>query len=510
MQGEMTDALLLPPDERLKLWQRLIEIIEEYVRGVEQVPVAPAASAAELRKMLARWDFATPTPATAALDFAAKNLWRHQVHAPHPRYYGLFNPAPTTMGIAADTLVAAFNPQLAAWSHSPFAAEVEQHLVRCLGGRFGYDPAKTEGTFTSGGAEANHTALAVALLRAFPEVGRRGLLALRSQPLLYMSPQAHDSFVKAARLTGLGTDAVREVAVDAALRMRADDLAARIAADRADGHAPFLVVATAGSTSAGAIDPIAALAEVTERERLWLHVDAAWGGAAALLPELRHVLTGIERASSITFDPHKWLSVPMGAGLFLTRHPGLLERAFRVAAGYMPHAVGQPQVADPFEHSMQWSRRFIGLKLFLSLAVAGWQGYEEAVRHQVAMGARLRRGLADHGWTVINDTPLPVVCFVHRGSGRTAPIEAVAGDVVASGEAWISTVHLESGMALRACITNYRTGPADVDALIASVGRSWERRSAGESGASDELDEPGGPDEPAESGASAESGLPNH
>jgi aromatic-L-amino-acid decarboxylase len=516
MQGEMTDALLLPQDHRQKLWQRLIETIEEYARGVDQAPVAPEVSAAELRKMLARWDFAAPATAAAALDFAAKNLWRYQVHAPHPRYYGLFNPAPTTMGIVADTLVAAFNPQLAAWSHSPFAAEVEQHLIRCLAGRFGYDPAKTEGTFTSGGAEANHTALAVALLRAFPEVGRRGLLALRSQPLLYLSPQAHDSFVKAARLTGLGTDAVREVAVDAALRMRADDLAARVAADRADGHAPFLVVATAGSTSAGAIDPIAAVAEVTERERLWLHVDAAWGGAAALLPELRQVLAGIERASSITFDAHKWLSVPMGAGLFLTRHPGLLERTFRVAAGYMPRAVGQPQVADPFEHSMQWSRRFIGLKLFLSLAVAGWQGYEEAVRHQVTMGGRLRRGLAEEGWTVINDTPLPVVCFVRRGGGRTAPIDAVAADVVASGEAWISTVHLESGTALRACITNYRTGPADVDALIASVGRAWKRRSAGDTGEQGTPGEAGksgasaDAGEAGEPGASADSGLPSH
>ena len=483
----MTDALLLPPEERQELWRRLIEAIETYVRDVGDAPVASPTNAAELRELLAGWDFSAPVAAGEALDFAVANLWRHQVHTPHPRYYGLFNPAPTTLGIAADALVAAFNPQLAAWSHSPFAAEVEQHLVRTLGGRFGYDPAKCEGSFTSGGAEANHTAIAVALLRAFPEVGRRGLLAVRSQPLLYLSPQAHDSFVKAARLTGLGTDAVREVAVDGAMRMRPDDLEARIAADRADGNAPFLVVATAGSTSAGVIDPIPALAEVTERERLWLHVDAAWGGAATLLPELRPALAGIERAASITFDAHKWLSVPMAAGMFLTRHPGVLERTFRVAAGYMPGqparsgTAPQPPVADPYAHSMQWSRRFIGLKLFLSLAVAGWQGYEESARRQVAMGERLRRGLAAQGWSVVNDTPLPIVCFArHDGArpGRPAPLEAVAADLVTSGEAWISTVQLESGTALRACITNYRTGPADVDALIASLGRAWERQLA--------------------------------
>jgi glutamate/tyrosine decarboxylase-like PLP-dependent enzyme len=485
MQREMTDSLLLPQEQREELWRRLIEAIETYVRGVGKAPVASQTNPAELRELLARWDFSAPVAAGQALDFAVANLWRHQVHTPHPRYFGLFNPAPTTLGIAADTLVAAFNPQLAAWSHSPFAAEVEQHLVRAMGGRFGYDPAKCEGTFTSGGAEANHTAIGVALLRAFPEVGRRGLLAVRSQPLLYLSPQAHDSFVKAARLTGLGTDAVREVAVDGALRMRPDDLAARIAADRADGHAPFLVIATAGSTSAGVIDPIPALAEVTERERLWLHVDAAWGGAAALLPELRPALAGIERAASVTFDAHKWLSVPMAAGMFLTRHPGVLERTFRVAAGYMPRAAAQPgtpdPIADPYAHSMQWSRRFIGLKLFLSLAVAGWQGYEDAARHQVAMGERLRRGLGAQGWSVVNDTPLPIVCFARRDSGRPGrqvSLAAVAADLVASGEAWISTVQLESGPALRACITNYRTGPVDIDALIASLDRAWARQQA--------------------------------
>jgi len=478
------DGLLLSPEQRDALWRRLAEAIERYTRDVETVPVAAAPSVAELRGLLADWDFSAPVEPAEALDFVVENLWRHQVHAPHPRYFGLFNPAPASMGIAGEALAAAFNPQLAAWSHSPFAVELEQHLVRALAARFGYDPAKTEGTFTSGGAEANHSAVAVALLRAFPEVGRRGLLALRSQPMLYLSPQAHHSFVKAARLCGLGTDAVREVAVDGSLRMRPDDLAARIALDRADGHAPFLVVATAGSTGAGTIDPIDTLAQVAEREGIWLHVDAAWGGAGALLPELRPALAGIERASSITFDPHKWLAMPMGAGLFLTRHPGALERTFRVTTGYMPRPAGQPAdqppPADPYTHSMQWSRRFIGLKLFLSLAVAGWRGYETSLRRQVALGDRLRLGLAAAGWTLANDTPLPVVCF-HRGAGsRAAALEAVAAELVAAGEAWISTVHLDAGTALRACISTFRTTERDVDRLIAAVGRAWGRQAPGE------------------------------
>jgi len=471
--------LLLDPSTRGELWRRLAEAIETYTEGVGEARVAPVLDFEEIRKALAPFDFAKPVPPLAALDFAVDGLWRWQVHTPHPRYFGLFNPAPTTMGVAADALVAAFNPQLAAWSHSPLAAEIEQHLIRAFAGRFGFDPARVEGIFTSGGAEANHTALSTALTRAFPEVGRRGLLALRSQPVLYVSPEAHHSFLKAARLAGLGTEAVREVRVDSRLRMVPEDLAGRIREDREAGLSPFLVVATVGSTSAGVVDPVADLAQVAEEEGgLWLHVDAAWGGAAALVPELRPVIEGVCRAGSLTFDAHKWLSVPMGAGMYITRHPGILERTFRVATPYMPREAAALPVADPYAHSMQWSRRFIGLKLFLSLAVAGWDGYEEAIRQQTAMGDRLRERLAEEGWEVVNHTPLPVVCFVGSGAqGRSAAfLEGVAAAVVASGEAWLSTAMLgEVGPVLRACITNYRTGPEDVEALVAALGRARSR-----------------------------------
>lgn len=468
--------LILEAEARRALWQRLSKEIERYTTGVAAAPVAPPLDVEAIRAAVAAFDFTRPVDPAAALGFAVEGLWQYQVHAAHPRYFGLFNPAPSTMGIAADALVAAFNPQLAAWSHSPLAVEIEQHLLRAFGELFGYDPAKVEGSFTSGGAEANHTAVATALMRAFPEIGRRGLLALRSQPLIYVSPEGHHSFVKAARLCGLGTDAVREVRVDSRLRLRPDDLALRIREDREAGLAPFLVVATAGTTGAGLIDPLEEIAQITDEERLWLHVDASWGGAAALAPELRPVLQGIARASSITFDAHKWLSVPMGAGVFLTRHPGILERTFRVATGYMPKDGAGLPVVDPYAQSMQWSRRFIGLKVFLSLAVAGWEGYAAAVRHQTAMGDLLRERLRAAEWEVVNDTPLPVVCFVDREARPAGFAEAVAADVIASGEAWISTVALgEAGTALRACITNVLTGPEDLDALIASVGRARQR-----------------------------------
>lgn len=469
--------LMLNERTREELWRRLVEVIENYLTKIDTARVTPELDVEKIRAALAGRDFAEPAPAVEALDFVADAMWRFQIHTGHPRYFGLFNPASTTMGIAADALVAAFNPQLAAWSHSPFAVEVEQHLVRAFGQKFGYDPARADGVFTSGGSEANHTALLAALTTAFPEFGERGLRALMAQPVFYVSSQGHHSFLKAARASGLGEAAVREIRVDDDLRMRVDALTERVARDRAEGFRPLMIVATAGTTSAGVIDPIDELAEIAAREGVWFHVDAAWGGGAAFVPELRPTLGGIERADSITFDAHKWLSAPMGAGIYLTRHPEILKRTFGVATNYMPRDATGLEVVDPFTHSIQWSRRFIGLKVFLSLLVAGWDGYAEAIRHQTAMGERLRRGLQDSGWAVVNSTPLPVVCFVDRAlwEGATAEyLEAVCKSVVASGEAWLSIARIgdDNKPVLRAGVTSYRTDVADVDALVESLNRA--------------------------------------
>ncbi len=466
-------SLMLDADTRARLWRQLVNAIENYATKLETGRVTPPLDPVNLRTLLSRFDFSAPVDALEALDFLVEGLWTFQTHTPHPRYYGLFNPAPTTMGIAGDALVAAFNPQLAAWSHSPLAIEIEQHLVRAFGGRFGYDPAQTDGTFASGGMEANHTAVLTALVQAFPEFSCRGVRALAAQPVLYVSAEAHHSLLKVARLCGLGTDAVREIPVEESLRMNPEALVSRIAQDRGQGFAPFMVVATAGTTNAGVIDPLATVADVASREKLWFHVDAAWGGAAALVPEMRPLLEGIERSDSLTFDAHKWLSVPMGAGIYITRHTEILDRTFRTAVRYMPREAAELDVVDPFMHSIQWSRRAIGLKVFLSLAVAGWEGYAAAIRQMAARGALLREQLEAAGWQVVNETPLPVCCFVDRrhAEGRSAAyLHAVAMKVVGSGKAWISTSRLATSVpVLRACITNYRTSVEDITALIGAL-----------------------------------------
>ncbi len=465
---------------REALWRRVAAEIEDYLEDLPNLRVAPSDDPEVARRLLADVDFERPRPPEEALALAIEGLRGHQVHNGHPRYFGLFNPATAAMSVAADALVAAFNPQLAAWTHAPFACEAEQLVIRGLGAKFGYPLDGIGGSFTSGGMEANHSSLVCALVRQFPGFDEQGLRGLAGQPTLYVSCESHHSFLKAARLCGIGSAAVREVPVDETFRMDPEALAAAIRRDRRDGKVPFFVAATLGTTGAGLLDPVGAIADVGHEEKLWVHADAAWGGAIALVPELRRHLEGIERADSITFDAHKWLSVPMAAGMFLTRHPSILETTFGVAAGYMPRAGEGVPVVEPHRSSMQWTRRFIGLKLFLTLLVAGYEGYERTIRNMVRLGEELRERLEAAGFRVVNRTPLPVVCFQdardEEGASR-AYLKALADAVVASGKAWVSTTVVGARHpAIRACVTSFRTDEPDLDALVECLSSARAQR----------------------------------
>lgn len=462
-----------PADSADWLWRRVVDVLDDERTQIAGRPVSGAIDLDRLRSAVGAYDFAAPADPAAVLDEVVALLREYTVHTTHPRYFGLFNPTPTLLGVVGETLAAAFNPQLAAWSHAPAAAEIEAHLLRFLGARLGYPADAVAGSFTSGGAEANQTAALLALTRTWPEYGTAGLRALPGRPVLYASVESHLAWLKIAHGTGIGREAVRLVPVDAALRMDVDRLAARMAADRDAGDLPFMVVGTAGTTGAGVIDPLPRLAEFCREQGVWFHVDAAYGGAAALSDRLRGVLAGIERADSITVDAHKWMSVPMGAGALLCTDAAGLAETFRVTTSYMPADV--PGAVDPYSSSQQWSRRFAGLKLFLSLAVAGRSGYAEQVEHDAELADVLRRQLTDTGWAVVNDTPLPVVCFADpEADGLTAEASwerhsALAASVVAGGRAWISPVRVNGRAALRACVISLRTTPADIDALVRAV-----------------------------------------
>jgi glutamate/tyrosine decarboxylase-like PLP-dependent enzyme len=450
--------------------------VDEYVDGVESHPVSPALEPGPARRAADLLQLDRIVAPAEALEQVARELRRHQTHASHPRYFGLFVPAPVYAAVAADALAAAFNPQLANWTHAPFAVEAERRLVRELGGRLGYAAGEVEGTFTSGGAEANATALLAALAAAAPGFAEDGVRAFPGLPTVYLSAEAHHSWHKAARAAGLGTGAVRTVPVTSGLALDPVALESMLAGDRAVGRCPLLLVGTAGTTSSGTIDPLGRLAAIAAREGLWFHVDAAWGGAAALSPALRPALGGIERADSITLDAHKWLSVPMGAGVYLSCRAGVLRRAFDVSTGYMPVVGEDGRAPDPYRHSLQWSRRFIGLKVLLAVMTVGWEGYAELIGRQAALADELRRRLEAAGWRIVNATPLPVVCFVDdrvRGGGSASHLDGIVGRVQASGEAWISRTVLGDGTpALRACISNFRTREEDLDRLIVVLERA--------------------------------------
>jgi aromatic-L-amino-acid decarboxylase len=456
--------------------------VVEHLARVPERPVAPAAPTdpqAVRGWLRSTYDFEQPRAAAAVVADLLERLKQWTVHTTHPRYFGLFNPTPTAAGIAGELLAAGINPQLAAWSHAPAAAEAEQHVLGFIAARLGLPAAALAGNVTTGGAEANLTAVLLALTHAFPAYATNGLRSLEIQPVFYASAESHLAWVKIAHATGLGRDALRLVAVDEQLRLDVDELARLMAADRAAGHRPFLIVGTAGTTGAGALDPLGPLADLAAEHGAWFHADAAWAGAIALSDRLRPLLAGVERSDSVTVDAHKWLSVPMGAGMILTRHPDTLAQTFRLTTAFMPTAV--EDAADPYTTSLQWSRRFAGLKIFLALAVAGRAGYAAQIERDAELGRHLARRLADDGWELVNDTPLPVVCFSHPHTRALDPQASfdwharVAERVLASGHAWISAARLAERPALRACITSYRTTAHDVDQLVTALAHARHR-----------------------------------
>jgi len=446
-----------------ELYRAALAFESEIGRG----SVVPAVTPHEIRAHLAaRYDFSAPRDIGDVGSDIERMLQNWQVQVTHPRYFGLFNPSVMPASVVADTLVAMFNPQLASWRTSPAANEIERHTLRWLASKFRL-PESAASNFTTGGAEANLSAVVVALTKTFPEFGDGGARALRAAPAIYVSRHAHHSFNKIAHLTGIGRRSLRVVECDAELRLDVADLARRVAEDRRSGFEPFMVVGTAGTTAAGAIDPLADLSRFCEAQRLWFHVDAAWGGAAIVSPRLRGCLDGIEAADSITCDAHKWFSVPMGAGMFFCRHADAVDEAFRVETSYMPRKTDA--VRDPYTSSVQWSRRFIGLKLFLALAERGEAGYVEAIERQARLGDVLRDALRASGWRVVNATPLPLVCFTRDGLDTAAFLAALYERQIA----WMSDVRLsdDGPPVLRACVTSYRTTQDDVECVVREMQR---------------------------------------
>lgn len=454
------DGLFPEADDRTRFDDFLTRQLREAHSRAVAGPVTPTLDLPRFRQELTGYDFQEPGSLSDLLTWAIGKLEAGIVHVTHPRYLGLFNPAPTFPAQCADRIVSVFNPQLATATTSPVAVELEAHVIRAIIRRAGL-PETSGGHFTAGGAEANYTALICAMTRACPGFAQEGSRAFSGSPTFYVSSDAHRAWLKIAHQAGIGRSAVRLVPTDGRGRMAVDVLAQAIATDRARGDVPVMIAATAGTTNAGMIDPLAACGALAREFDLWYHVDAAWGGAAIASERLREHLNGIEFADSVTIDAHKWFATTMGCGMFMVRDSAVLSSAFHVSTSYMPS--NRPDI-DPYVTSIQWSRRFLGLRLFLSLATVGWSGYARHIEHAVDMADYMKSKLRSLGWTVTNDSPLAVLC-TQPPAGLPDP-NAIALNVLRSGRAWVSATTFEGSEVVRACITHGETTCHDIDEVV--------------------------------------------
>jgi glutamate/tyrosine decarboxylase-like PLP-dependent enzyme len=447
--------------ERISNWLTL-ELAAAH-RRVQAGPVTPTIDMQRFSAELAGFDFEQPQPLEEALRWAIERLEHGIVQMSNPRYFGLFNPGANFPAQCADRLAGSFNPQLASSASSPVPVALESHLIRAVARRAAFGDDAT-GHFATGGSEANYTALICALTDAHPHYSADGVRAFPGPVKFYTSRDCHIAWLKIAHQAGVGRSALRLVDTDGRGRMDPEALLKAIAADRAAGAVPVMIVATAGTTGAGMIDPLHACADIAKQQALWLHADAAWGGAVLASNRLRGLLDGIERADSITIDAHKWLATTMGCAIFISRRADLLSEAFHASTSFMPSSIS---AVDPYLNSVQWSRRFLGLRLFLALAAAGWEGLGAHVERGVEVIERIKEGLLASGWRIANDSPLAVLDAIPPQA--LGDVRALVRRVVASGRAWVAPTTFEGQDVVRICATNGETAMADVDALVAAL-----------------------------------------
>jgi glutamate/tyrosine decarboxylase-like PLP-dependent enzyme len=393
----------------------------------------------------------------------------------HPRFFGWVNGSALPAGVLADFLASAMNSNVGGFDQS--AVAVEEQVLAWLRELFEH-PRDGDGILTSGGSLANLLGLAAARHAHAPEARERGL-AGGPRLTLYGSVETHNSVDKAAELLGLGRASFRRLAVDAQHRLRMDALQAALAADRARGFTPFALVANAGTVNTGAIDPLAELGELARRERLWLHVDGAFGALAWLCPERRAELAGLPQADSLAFDLHKWLYLPSDIGCVLVRRARGLEQAFTSEAAYLSGLTGGltatkgPAFKD---RGIELTRRFRALKAWLALQTHGLEAFEHAIRANLAEARHLAELIErEPRLELLAPVALNVVCFRYRGGGSTpaSALDALNTALLVrlqeSGRAVPSHTVLDGRFALRAAITNHRTSLADLEQVVAAV-----------------------------------------
>jgi len=466
------------------LGHRLVDQVASFLESMPQGPVTRDESPSAVRDAL---DLSGPLPESGTdparlLDQTAQLLFDHSLFNGHPRFFGYITSSPAPIGVLADFLASAVNANVGAWRLAPAASEVESQVVRWIAELIGY-PADCGGLLVSGGNLANVVCfLAARAAKSSWDVRKSGIAAATARRLcVYSSAETHTWIQKAADIAGLGTESIRWVATDHTLRMDVSALRRQIEADKAAGDLPFIVVGTAGSVSTGAVDPLRDIRTVCHEHNVWFHVDAAYGGFAATVPEAPHDLRALAHADSVAVDPHKWLYAPLEAGCALVRDPEMLRAAFSY---HPPYYHLDERAINYVDYGPQNSRGFRALKVWLALKQVGAAGY----RRMIADDIRLSRALADAVTAcnelelVTQDLSIATFRFIPRDLRTQLGAAAVEAQLNTlnqtlldrlqrSGEAFVSNAVVNGRYLLRACIVNFHTESSDVEALVEIVVR---------------------------------------
>jgi len=459
----------IAPDEFRRQARRVLQWIGDYLEHPERFPVVPRVAPGDIAEMIPGEPPAEPESLDAVLDDFERLIVPGVTHWNHPGFFAYFAISASAPGILAEMLISTLNVNAMLWKTSPAATELELRTLDWLRQLLGLK----DGWFGLINDTASiSTLLALAAAReAKPELAIRekGMAGRTDLPRLrvYTSAHAHSSVDKAAITLGFGHENVVHIDTDADFRMRVDALDAAVRADRAAGYLPLATVATVGTTSTTSIDPVPAIAALCARDGMWLHVDGSYGGVAAVVPEMRHVLAGVELADSLVVNPHKWLFTPIDLSAMFTRRPDVLKRAFSLVPEYLVTRE-QREVVNLMDYGVQLGRRFRALKLWMVIRAFGAEGLAARLRQQMAM-ARDFAGWVDAtpDWERVAPVPFSLVCFRYAPAGtseaeREALNSAILERVNASGRAYLSHTKLNGRYVLRLAIGNMRTEPRHV------------------------------------------------
>ena len=470
-------TLQLPPEEMRALGYRVVDLLVDHFSGLAALPVSGGAGRDEMEARLREEAPAEGVGWEAALERARRDVFGPMSHIDHPRCFAYVPSPGNFVGVMADMLVSGFNPFAGAWAVASGAAEVELVTVDWLRAVCGL-PEGAGGAFVSGGSMANLTALAAARHRRF---GTGDF----SRAVVYASDQAHSSIVRGARVLGFAPERVRLLAPDEGLRLDPAALQRAMDDDAASGLVPFCVVASAGTTNTGAVDPLAEIAALCRAAGAWLHVDGAYGAAAALTDRGRALLAGLGDADSVSMDPHKWLFQPIECAAVLVRDAHALRDAFRHVPEYLKDSDLSHEEVNFRDWGVQLTRGLRALKLWMSIQTFGLDAFRAAVDRGITLAevaeAELR---ASPEWEVLTPAQLAIVTFRFRPAGvpdgeLDALQRRIAAETTRGGFAMLSTTELGGRAALRLCTINPRTTDDDVRetvSLMARIGREASGR----------------------------------